>query len=377
MSTSLMQLARTQLGSTWMTIGIILVFILTFYFFGVRPQKKQREQENGKTNSAGFKNKTSQFGNTAPANNWNKAMFFRELGKKGKVVEECDAYYRKQKRKQHYTTRNDEQKRIFEEYFEVKNYKTTTANVSAYKKQIGCIIAGVLVWVMGLSILLAGVEKAVVDGDPNVVAVGAILLLVGSVLWICAAVFSAKFKKSIKESIGPKKLLSDEEYEALVTQKIEALNLGERGIERLGLDSDQVREVRPIVVRNKVADADYSLVVYSEKDGNYSVHTSSQQITYLYFADEQLFMYKFQFDMCCNKEDEWMCEIFYDDVCDISTHTYKNTIAIDEKELFEYGMMHFDVISTNSRIEVRVDLNEDDVASMMGMRQKIRDRRAR
>ncbi len=31
-------------GGTWMTIGMIVVFIAVFYFFGVRPQKKQERE---------------------------------------------------------------------------------------------------------------------------------------------------------------------------------------------------------------------------------------------------------------------------------------------------------------------------------------------
>lgn len=34
-------LAQSNGGSLWMTIAMIAVFVLVFYFFGIRPQKKQ------------------------------------------------------------------------------------------------------------------------------------------------------------------------------------------------------------------------------------------------------------------------------------------------------------------------------------------------
>ncbi len=44
-------LAESGSSSLWMTLGMIAVFILVFYFFGIRPQKKQEQEAAEMRNS--------------------------------------------------------------------------------------------------------------------------------------------------------------------------------------------------------------------------------------------------------------------------------------------------------------------------------------
>ena len=48
---SVLMAAQGGLGNTVMTFGIIIVFIVVFYFFGIRPQKKKEKEETDMRNS--------------------------------------------------------------------------------------------------------------------------------------------------------------------------------------------------------------------------------------------------------------------------------------------------------------------------------------
>ena len=143
-------------------------------------------------------------------------------------------------------------------------------------------------------------------------------------------------------------------------------------MDRLGLDPDQVKEIRPIVIRDKVINKT-SLTVSSEKDR--SIHSSTQHVTYLYFTDEQLFVYKIQFDMCCNMQDEWASEFFYKDICDVSSYTSRNVLKVGNFE-YEYSTVAFNIIASNSQIGFELNGANENVGSIQAMKQKIREKKA-
>lgn len=263
-------------------------------------------------------------------------------------------YYRWQADNQPVIQRTEEQQRIFDHYFVVKKKGNSKYQTAARV----CNIFGVLFCLMGLAIRLgAGI------------GFGTFLLVVGAILLIVGIACSVAYRKSI-EGI-PEGLISHEEYEELVKKHIEKIGAEKLGLERLGLDESQVKEVKPIILADKEIDS-YSLEVYdSEK---HRIHSSTQYVMYLYITDDQLYVYKLQFDMCCNKTEEWTSEFFYKDICDVSSHVERNIIAIG-KEKFEYSTVAFSIVSSNSSIGFKMDADNQNTASIQGMKQKIRERK--
>ena len=277
-------------------------------------------------------------------------------------------YYRYQEDKQIVIERTAEQKRIFEEYFVVRNYKTTTCDTSIKK------IADMLKAVSNC-LLIPGIVVAIAGFAGNIVPIGVaglVAALGGVGCSIGNNIYSKKFEDGIKVKVAPKQLLTDAEYEQLVTAKIEEMNIAELGLEKLGLDPDQVKEINPIVIRDKVINDD-SLTVRNKQDN--SIHSSTQHVTYLYFTDEQLFVYKIQFDMCCNMQYEWASEFFYKDICDISTYTSRNVLKLDDFK-FEYSTVTFNIIASNSKIGFVLDGNNENIGSIQAMKHKIREKKS-
>ena len=286
-------------------------------------------------------------------------------------IEEDGGFYRFQNDRQEVIERNEEQQRIKDEYFVVKNIKTTTCDSSLKKKakKIKSISSATL-WI---GIILGAIG---IIGDKTALLVIGIMSVVASI--VCRIVNSKllkKFQESIKVSVAPKKLMTDAEYEELVAKRIEAMNIDQVSLDKLGLDPDQVKEIQPIVIRDKVI-REHSFTVENFEKG--SLHSSTQHVTYLYFTDEQLFVYKIVFDMCCNMQEEWASEFFYKDICDVSSYTSRNVIKFGEndKDSFEYSTVSFEIIASNSKIGFNVDGDNENVGSIQAMKQKIRERKA-
>ena len=338
-------------------IGIVL-FVLTKFLSAGKKANAQAGASNNKNSGA-----TSFVNN--PVGFIEDELF---LGDKPRIEKE-HGWYRNQPDNQPIIERSEEQQRIVDEYFKVKNYKVTTCdpNMKKYQKYLNWGFIGALVAAV-ISICIGGAND---DMETfGIVALVFVLAAIG--LKIASGYFKKKFKESIKHTVAPKKLMTDAEYEALVAKKIEDMNIADLGLERLGLDRDQVKEINPIVITDKVIKK-HSFTVRNKDDK--SVHSSTQHVTYLYFTDEQLFVYKIQFDMCCNVQEEWASEFFYKDICDVSSYTSRNIIKLDDFQ-FEYSTISFNIIASNSQIGFDLAGDSDRVASIQGMKQKIREKKA-
>lgn len=278
-------------------------------------------------------------------------------------------YYRYQDDAQDVVKRTKEQQKILEEYFIVPNVRTTTCKPQYRVTADVLNIIKIFAFILGVILTIIGIF-----GEKTWLVLGIILLIGGVTCHFVAKYFIKQFESSIKYSDAPKALMTDDEYERLVNEKIEKMNVISLGLNRLGLDASQIEEIKPIILRDKVL-TKTSLRVYNDDDN--TLHSSTQYVTLLYFTDTQLFVYKIQFDMCCNLQEEWTSEFFYQDICDVSTYVENNVLEIGEKTKIEYSTIAFKIIAPNSSIGFDMDGDNENVASIQAMKQKIRDKKNR
>lgn len=262
-------------------------------------------------------------------------------------------YYRYQLDNQRVIERNDLQQRIVDEYFIVKygeNVLLKALKVLAYLTAIIFII-------------------------PGIINESSVCFVFMGIFFVCGFVLSFFHKRSKK---FPEKLMSHEEYEKLVKEHMDKLDVRKMALRRLGIDSDQVKEVMPIRISDKVINSRSLKAFDSLKN---EIHSSTQYVTMVFFTNEQIYMYKLQFDMCCNEIKEWTSEYFYEDICDVSSCIEKNTLIFDDKSV-EYSTMEVKVIATNSWMSLTVngtnenfDGENEKIKTIRAMTQKIRERR--
>ncbi len=298
-----------------------------------------------------------------------EAVDVKTLGKAAHS-ETVAGFYRYQDDDQIVIQRTAEQQKIFDEYFVVANIRTTDCKPALKITATILYIVAIVFWVLTP---LIGVLGTLLFHSINLLWC-ILSAVIACVCCITGLVLKFLFVKSIRMETKPRALMTDAEYEDLVNAKIESMVLDQRSLVCLGLNAEQVAGIQPIVLRDKVVN-DPSLTVYDRERHVY--HSSTQYVTYLYFTAQQLYVYKVEFDMCCNMQDEWTSEFFYQDICDISSHTSRNVLKLDEDDVgFEYTTTEFQIIASNASIGFEMDGNNEKIGTVLSMKQKIRERKA-
>lgn len=124
-----------------------------------------------------------------------------------------------------------------------------------------------------------------------------------------------------------------DEYERMVMERCNALNIKQRALDRIGLDESQISEINPITLHS---------YVYSTKKGleegillkivDNAAVTSKYEVTWLFFSQEQIYAYSLIFDMISDEIFEDVQEFFYTDITcfETSNHLVEN-IRVDLK----------------------------------------------
>ena len=171
----------------------------------------------------------------------------------------------------------------------------------------------------------------------SALAAGVALLIVGIIIFLVGAVLLVLYFVNVKTE--PKTVMTDEEYEHLVEERIKLMDVRKMGLEKLGLDEEEIKEVEPIVIRDKDIIGS-SLKVFNSD--NKALHSSTQYVILL----------------------------------DVSSHEQRNVLAIGEDK-FEYSTITFNIISSNSEIGFTMDGKSERYNSVLGMKQKIREMKLR
>lgn len=121
-----------------------------------------------------------------------------------------------------------------------------------------------------------------------------------------------------------KKGILDSEFDANKNRQINALNLKQKALNKLGIDEDQVKEIEPIMlVGPAYKSANYRM---KGKDGVYRY--SAYQITYIFCSSDQVYVYQYTVNLDKSDKKERAEEYFYKDITNLTT--------IDETENFSF-----------------------------------------
>ena len=245
-------------------------------------------------------------------------------------------YFRYQPDKQKVSVRSADQLRIVNEYFIIKNKTEVKKNGAYLSLGVFLLIAFGIAMIVGIWQSSTGVTSA-----------GAIGLVVGVVLLII-------YKATMRVTTYPGQVMTDKQYDALVKKRIDALDLVSLAFTRLGItESDIVDE--PIVTFTYVRDK-ASLVNYT-----YEAHkfrTSTVCASVILRTKAKLYVYKRQFDMCCNDMTERAAELCYDDICDVSVNT-ERAVATALEYVFDHTETSLVICTAGSNIVVPLDVATD------------------
>ncbi len=176
-------------------------------------------------------------------------------------------------------------------------------------------------------------------------------------------------------------IMDDAQYDEMVAKKITAVNWKKRALKYLGVDEDQVKEVEPVHFENWSFD---SLSAYAKmgKDGIW--RSSAYQITWIFFSDEQIYVYQRTINMVEDGKSERGEEYFYKDITNFSTvsETVEKEVldkrtcrgeGIYSRQLVEADK--FKIVVPGEKFECSVKKNKYTQTSIQGMKAKLREKK--
>ena len=106
-----------------------------------------------------------------------------------------------------------------------------------------------------------------------------------------------------------------EEYEKMVMNRCNSLNIKQRALARIALDESEISEINPISLHSYVYTpselADRSVLL---KIVNNTAVTSKYEVTWLFFSLTQIYAYSIEIDMISDEIVEDVQEFFYSDI---------------------------------------------------------------
>lgn len=118
--------------------------------------------------------------------------------------------------------------------------------------------------------------------------------------------------------------IPDSEFDTNKTRQIDALNLKQKALSKLGIDEDQVKEVEPLCLEGPV----YRNSTYRRRGGDQVNRYSAYQITYIFCSSDQVYAYQYTINLDSDEKKERAEEYFYKDITNFTT--------IDDTEEIEF-----------------------------------------
>jgi hypothetical protein len=124
------------------------------------------------------------------------------------------------------------------------------------------------------------------------------------------------------------KNITDEEYDQLVQKKVESMGFKQRALDKIGLDESQVNEIEPVhfenfygVGLNRESNQDryWPKYLWVKKGIDGKVRTNAYQVSWLFFSDQQVYVYQYTLNLNEDGKNERTEEYFYKDITNFST----------------------------------------------------------
>lgn len=213
------------------------------------------------------------------------------------VTQSGIGYVRFQPDNQRYVFRTQEQQRIVDEYFIIRK---------RYKKNWILISLGIAAIVVGIFFISFNASGGL-NGSSEYRTLSTAWIVVSSLIGVAGIVLIilGNFK------MAQPKIMTDTEYDGLVELAVQKYNPVEIALKVFSLP-----EGTPHIVTVTPVISGTSLLNYTPNQDR--LRSSELTVSVVLFADK-LYIYKYNFDMCCNEESEYSCAIDRANICGVSS----------------------------------------------------------
>ena len=162
------------------------------------------------------------------------------------------------------------------------------------------------------------------------------------------------------------KTITDDQYYGIVANARSQYNSMQKALNKIGLDEDEVREIPPVYFEGfRFNNA------YAKKTVNGRWVSSTYELTWLFFSDSQVHVYRCRFNLDDDNKKEITDEYFYKDITSFTTISEEETTRDGQKIPTDTFKMR------GAGIDFECSLTEmrDFETSIRGMKQKLREKK--
>lgn len=164
------------------------------------------------------------------------------------------------------------------------------------------------------------------------------------------------------------KKMSDAEYDAFIQKSV--LGLKQRGMDKIGLDEDQLKEIEPVHFENYLFDKD----CYKKKGEDKIWRSSKYQATWIFFSDTQVYLYQKTMSFDEKKDKERTEEYFYKDITNFST-TSELTEVKENDNTLQLESIQFKLVVPGDSFLCAMEQNDYTESAIQGMKTKLREKK--
>lgn len=178
------------------------------------------------------------------------------------------------------------------------------------------------------------------------------------------------------------KTITDQEYDAMVMERIGREDFKQKALNRLGIDESEVQEIAPVHFESYYFDANGKTSSRLGKDHVW--RSSGYQVTWLFFSDTQVYIYQYTLNMDEDGQKERTEEYFYRDVTNFSSAAETEEQIVADKvsctgktsyirKNITYDSMS--VIVPGDKFSCAMTRNDYSEKAIQGMKAKLREKK--
>lgn len=165
------------------------------------------------------------------------------------------------------------------------------------------------------------------------------------------------------------KKMKDEEYLEIVKKNRGENNYKQRALNKIGVDEDMVQEIPPVTFEGFTP-----IKAYTKKKDDGKYVCSRYEITWLFFGDEQVYLYRYAFCLDDGSKTEETNEYFYKDITSFSTLLdYEETTTATGKDTIETNIFRLAV--PGDTFSCSMEATPDNGDAISAMKQKLREKK--
>ena len=174
-----------------------------------------------------------------------------------------------------------------------------------------------------------------------------------------------------------KEPISDKEYEKMVRNYLSSNDFKKKAMNKIGVDEDQVKEIEPIHFEG----FRFGKNSLSKQGDDGKWRSSEYQVTWLFFSDNQIYVYQNTFFMDGDGRKESTEEYFYKDITNFTTvsdttETPEYDPESGETKLVNVDANKFAISVYGDKFYCSMEQNDYTERAIQGMKAKLREKKS-